>query len=76
MSKQKTEESEVADYNFLKKAVTIEGFIGLYFDALPKFETCVDAFDELNERYLSITGEYRFSSYHSFRSSLAYNRKK
>ena len=59
-----------SDYNFLKMAVTRQGFFKLYFKELPSHRTTVEAFNALNDRYFSLVGEYRYSNLQSFRNQL------
>ncbi len=59
------------NYKFLKKAVTKEGFIELYFADLPQKKTCLECFNQLNEKYYQITGEYRYSNFNSFNNQLS-----
>ena len=45
------------------------GFLEAFFRKLPNAETRNEAFNDLNEEYYEIFGEYRFTSYDSFRAS-------
>ncbi len=62
-----------SDFDFLKLAVTRQGFFKLYFKELPNHRTYVECFNELNERYFDLVGEYRYSGWNSFRRRLNKN---
>lgn len=64
------------DFLFLKKAATTQGFFELYFNALPHHRTQVECFNALNDRFFDLTGEYKFSDYHSFANIWRYHKKK
>ncbi|WP_422858783.1 hypothetical protein ACOKFD_15695 [Flagellimonas sp. S174] len=66
--KQIQEQSE--NYRFLLKAVTRKGFFELYFKSLPYHRTNIECFNALNDRYFDLVGEFRYSSYNSFRYQL------
>jgi hypothetical protein len=68
----KIENEITQDHNFLLKALKVEGFIALYFSQLPKSRNCLEAFNEINEKYFDITGDYRYSGFHSFRNQLSH----
>ncbi len=60
------------EYEFLKIAVTPQGFFHLYFKELKSknHETKKQAFEHLNQQYFDATGEPRYSTYNSFRHQL------
>lgn len=66
----------VEENEFLKAAATTNGFFRLYFDSLPKHRTQVECFNALNDKYLELTGHYKFSDYHSFANIVRYHNKK
>lgn len=56
----------------LRKLGSTVGFFNYYFYLLrdPQYRTRVEAFDAVNDLYFENFGDYRFSSYNSFRGSL------
>jgi len=48
---------------------TPEGFFKYYFKILPSSRTQIEAFNEVNDQYLEIFGDLRYSDYNSFRHS-------
>lgn len=63
---------------FLKKAFSVQGFIELYFEALknPDCRTRPEAFNQVNERFFDLVGEYRYTTWDSFRVQLSRELKK
>jgi len=57
-----------AEFNLLKKLITIKGFHQEWFNSLSKFETREEAFDSLNETYYQLVGVQRYSSYKAFQN--------
>ena len=54
---------------------TREGFYKFYFSKLNEYETNVKCFNEINEIYRSIFGEYRYSDFNSFRKFTNFHKK-
>jgi len=53
-----------------QKLGTTKGFYSFYFNHLSKFNTQIECFQHINELHNQIFGEYRYSSYNSFRRHL------
>ena len=49
------------------KIATPAGFYQYYFDQLKHHKTEVDCFNTVNDLYFKYFGEYKYSSYNSFR---------
>jgi hypothetical protein len=56
----------------LKKLGTAEGFYQYFFEQLPKHRTNLECFNHVNDLHLDLFGEYRYSSWHSFRQTKHY----
>lgn len=54
---------------------TVKGFYIYYFDTLPNFKTQKQCFDNVNELFVQIFGEEKYTDYNSFRISLNYHLK-
>ena len=50
----------------MRKLATSQGFYEYYFSQLPKHKTNTDCFDDVNDLYFTLFGEYKYSSYASF----------
>lgn len=55
-------------YDLARQIGTRDGFFQYYFKILPDARTQVEAFNEVNEEYLDIFGEYKYETYQSFRN--------
>jgi hypothetical protein len=51
----------------MQKIATSIGFYDFYFSNLKNFETEVKCFHYVNDLYFEFFGEYKYSSYNSFR---------
>lgn len=50
------------------KIATSSGFYQYYFDQLKFHKTNVECFETINDLYFKYFGEYKYSSYNSFRT--------
>ena len=62
----------------MRKLYTPKGFIDYYFEQLklPDYKTNIECFNAINDIHYELFGEYKYSSYHSFRSQLSRHLKK
>lgn len=60
----------------MRQLATPVGFYQYFFKQLPQHRTQVECFNTVNDLYFDLFGEYRYSSYHSFRRTWEINRKK
>lgn len=60
----------------IKQMATVSGFIELYFKELKTAKTQAEAFNNLNNKYYEFTGEYKYSSFDSFRKARNYYLKR
>ena len=51
----------------IRKIATSSGFYQYYFEQLKNHKTEVDCFETINDLYFKYFGEYKYSSYNSFR---------
>ncbi len=56
-----------AENEIIKKIATSAGFYTYYFEQLKHHKTEVDCFETINDLYFKYFGEYKYSSYNSFR---------
>ena len=54
------------DYDMMRKLYKTEGFLHEYFERLKSSRTQLEAFNQVNDLYFELFGEFRYSSYHSF----------
>jgi hypothetical protein len=60
----------------LKQLGTAEGFYQYYFSELKNYRTNIECFNAVNDLYLDLFGEYRYSSWHSFCTTRHYKNQK
>lgn len=60
----------------MKKLSTTTGFYGEYFKELKTAKSNKSAFDNINEIYHELFGEYRYSDWNSFKKMTNYFNKK
>lgn len=51
----------------IKRIATSAGFYEYYFEQLKHHKTEIECFDAINDLYFEYFGEYKYSSYNSFR---------
>lgn len=51
------------------KIATKKGFFEYYFELLPKFKTFHECFEYVNDLYKSLFGEYKYNSFHHFKTA-------
>lgn len=63
--------SQIEEYQYrekmYKKLGTRQGFFQYYFEQLPKHRTNVECFNQVNDLYMDLFGEERYSDFNSFR---------
>ena len=64
-----------AQNELMRKLSTKKGFCQYYFDVLPDFKFCNEAFDHVNSLYLELFGENRYSDFVSFRQAIHWFKK-
>lgn len=60
----------------MRQLATPAGFFEYFFKQLPHHNTQVECFNAINETYFDLFGEYRYSSYYSFRAATMDRNKK
>jgi hypothetical protein len=55
------------NYALARLLGTPEGFFQHYFKILPSSRTQIEAFNDVNDQYFEIFGDWRYSDYNSFR---------
>lgn len=60
----------------MKKLSSIDGFYKEYFIELRTAKFNKTAFDNVNERYFNLFGEYRYADWNSFRRAMNYYHNK
>lgn len=56
----------------MRQLATTQGFYQYYFSQLPKHRTNCECFNHCNDLHFDLFGEYKFSSWYSFRSNKNY----
>lgn len=64
------------DLDFARTAGSSQGFFELYFKSLPDARTNKEAFEQLNEKYYEVFGEYKYQNLNSFKKVLSRYLKK
>ncbi len=59
-------------YNLAVQLGTVQGFYQYYFDSLPYHKNQTETFNNANDIYYSIFGQYKFTDADSFRNALKY----
>ncbi|WP_196895832.1 hypothetical protein [Aureivirga marina] len=57
-----------AEHELLKKLATAKGFYDEFFRIIKFHRNYIEAFNYLNDKYFDLVGEYKYSSYNSFRT--------
>lgn len=65
-----------AQNKLMRQLATPSGFFEYFFKQLPQHNTQVECFNAINETYFDLFGEYRYSSYYTFRRSTMDRNKK
>lgn len=55
----------------MKKLGTASGFYNYYFNQLPNFKSTSDCFNYVNKLYYQFFGEFRYSSFNTFQSTVS-----
>lgn len=59
------------EYELARKIGTRAGFFDYYFKKLKTARTQIEAFNEVNDKYFEIFGEYKYGGWSSFRNQIA-----
>lgn len=72
MNNQEQIESLQQENKLMKKIATTQGFYQYFFSQLKNHRTANECFNNVNDIYFDFFGEYKYSSWFSFRSNKNY----